>query len=152
MVLSNSGVLKITGERGADRMLNEDTVSISFNPVLSTCLAIEEKGSKHKLEDVLLFVKSHHIFKDLLTWEKMNFLYASAVLSAEGHPSEAAQAVVKEIEDTKEMVELELQKSQLILDMSKGLSVKAPPDYAKNESELNANKKPESLIKTGVRA
>ncbi len=115
MVLTNSGILQITGERKADRMLDEDTVSISFNPVLSSYLSLEAKGGKRSLEDVLLYVKSHFVFRDLLIWEKMNFLYASAVQSAKDHPSEAAQKAVKEIEDTKEMVELQLQKSQLSL-------------------------------------
>ena len=116
MVLTNSGILEITGERGSDRMLNEDTVSISFNSALSSYLALEEKGSKRSLEEVLLHVKSHRIFKDLLIWEKMNFLYTSAIQSAKDHPSEAAQAVVNEIENDKEMVELELQKSQVMRD------------------------------------
>ena len=80
-------------------MLNEDTISISFNPVLSSYLALEEKGSKRNLEDTLLHVKSHRIFKDLLIWEKMNYLYASAVQSAKDHPSEATQVVVNEIEN-----------------------------------------------------
>ena len=130
MVLSNSGVLKITGERGSDHMLKEDTVSISFNPVLSSYLEIVGKGSKLSLQDVLLNVKGYRMFKDILSWEKMNFLYTSAIQSAKGHPSEAAQAVVKEIENTKDLVELELQKSQLLLDTTKGISVKIPPNYA----------------------
>ena len=115
MVLTNSGVIKITGERGADHMLKEDTVSVSFNPVLSSYLEIEGKGSRLSLQDALLHVRSQCIFQDLLAWEKMNFLYASAVQSAKDQPSEAAQEAVKEIENTKDLVELELQKSQVLL-------------------------------------
>ena len=130
MVLTNSGVLKITGKRGSDHMLKEDTVSISFNPVLSSYLEIAGKGRKLSLQDVLLNVKGHRMFKDLLIWEKMNFLYTSAIQSAKGHPSEAAQVVVQGIENDKEMLELELQKSQVLLDTTKGISVRIPPNYA----------------------
>ena len=35
MVLCNSGVLQISGERGEDMLLKEETVSIQFNPILS---------------------------------------------------------------------------------------------------------------------
>jgi len=57
-------------------------------------------------------------------------IYTSALQSAKGHPSEAAQAAVKEIENTRDLVELELQKSQLLLDTTKGISVKIPPNRA----------------------
>ena len=35
MVLCNSGVLQISGERGEDMLLKEETVSIQFNPILA---------------------------------------------------------------------------------------------------------------------
>ena len=133
MVLTNSGVLKITGERGADHMLKEDTVSVCFNPVLSSYLEIRGGDNNLRLQDALLYVRSQRVFKDLLTWEKMDFLYKSANQTAEAHPSEAAQAAVKEIENTKDLVELELQKSQVLLDTTKGNSVKIPPNHAEKQ-------------------
>lgn len=42
----------------------------------------------------------------------MNFIYHSALKSAGGNPNEATQAAIDEITETKEKVELELQKSQ----------------------------------------
>ena len=130
MVLSNSGVVKITGERGSDHMLIEDTVSICFNPVLSSYLEIEGKGRKLSIKDALLHVKNQRIFKDLLAWEKMDFLYKSAVQSVKDHPTDATKAIMTDIENDKDMVELELQKSQLLLDTLKGISVKIPPNRA----------------------
>lgn len=52
----------------------------------------------------------------MLKWEKINFLYQSALKSAGDNPNEATQAAIDEIADTKEKVELELQKSQMLLD------------------------------------
>ena len=36
MVLCNSGILQITGERGEDKLLKDETVSIQFNHILSS--------------------------------------------------------------------------------------------------------------------
>ena len=40
MVLCNSGILQISGERGEDNLLKDNTVSIHLNPVLSSYLEI----------------------------------------------------------------------------------------------------------------
>mgnify|MGYP003497029014 CR=1 FL=1 len=45
----------------------------------------------------------------------MNFLYQSTLESAEENPNEATQVAIDEIAETKEKVELELQRSQLQL-------------------------------------
>ena len=45
----------------------------------------------------------------------MNHLYQSALKSAGDNPNEATQAAIGEIAETKENVELELQRSQLQL-------------------------------------
>jgi len=50
-----------------------------------------------------------------LKWEKMNYLYQSALKSGGDNPNEATQAAIDEIAETKEKVELELQRSQLLL-------------------------------------
>ena len=45
----------------------------------------------------------------------MNYLYQSALKSGGDNPNEATQAAIDEIVETKEKVELELQKSQMTL-------------------------------------
>lgn len=45
----------------------------------------------------------------------MNFIYHSALKSAGENPNEATQTAIDEIAETKEKVELELQRSQLTL-------------------------------------
>ena len=100
-------------------MLKDETVSIQFNPILSSYLEFgySSRGKKHTLflQDALLNIKSYKVFNDLLKWEKMNYLYQSALKSAGDNPNEATQAAIDEIAETKEKVELELQKSQIIL-------------------------------------
>ena len=47
---------------------------------------------------------------------KLRYIYQSVLESAGDNPNEATQAAIDEIAETKEKVELELQKSQLPLD------------------------------------
>ena len=60
-------------------------------------------------------IRSYKVFNDLLKWEKMNYLYQSALKSAGDNPNEATQAAIDEIAETKEKVELELQRSEIRL-------------------------------------
>ena len=67
------------------------------------------------LQDALLKIRSYKVFNDLLKWEKMNYIYQSALKSAGDNPNEATQATIDEIAETKEKVELELQRALLPL-------------------------------------
>ena len=119
MVLCNSGILRITGERGEDKLLKDETVSIQFNHILSSYLEFGyfSRGKEHTLalQDALLNIRSYKVLNDLLKWEKMNFIYQSALKSVGENPNEATQAAIDEIAETKEKVELELQKSQMLI-------------------------------------
>lgn len=74
MVLCNSGILQITDERGEDKLLKDETVSIQFNPILSSYLEIgyNTRGKAHtlSLQDALLNIRSYKVLNDLLKWEK----------------------------------------------------------------------------------
>jgi len=133
MVLCNSDIIQIIGERGSNHLLKDDTVTVQFNPVLASYLELNytTKSKQHalSLQDALINVKSYKVFGDLLKWEKMNFLYKSSLASAGAKPNEATKKVLTEILETKEKVELELQKSQIILDMSNCINVKNNPHY-----------------------
>lgn len=48
----------------------------------------------------------------------MNSIYQNALKSAGDHPNKATQTTVDDIAETKEKVELELQKSEMLLDTS----------------------------------
>ena len=120
IVLFNSGLLQIKGERGVDKLLKYETVSVDINKMLEPYLGIIIKnGRKEKnisLSDMFFDIKSDKIFMDLLKWEKMNFIYQSALQSVGANPSDAELKAIDDICETKEMVELELQKNPIMLD------------------------------------
>ena len=111
--------VRITGERGEDKLLKDETVSIQFNHILSSYLEFGyfSRGKEHTLalQDALLNIRNYKVLNDLLKWEKMNFIYQSALKSVGENPNEATQAAIDEIAETKEKVELELQKSQMLI-------------------------------------
>ena len=74
-------------------------------------------------------IRSYKVFNDLLKCEKMNYIYQNVLESAGDNPNEATQATIDEIAETKEKVELELQRSQVLLDTSDGIKVKINPDH-----------------------
>ena len=98
MVLCNSGILRITGERGEDKLLKDETVSIQFNHILSSYLEFGyfSRGKEHTLalQDALLNIRNYKVLNDLLKWEKMNFIYQSALKSVGENPNEATQAAI----------------------------------------------------------
>ena len=81
------------------------------------------------MQDALLNIKSYKIFNDLLKWEKTNFLYQSALEFAEENTNEATQVAIDETTQMKEKIELELQRSQMLLDASGDIKIKMNPDY-----------------------
>lgn len=131
MVLCNSGLLQISGERGTDQVLKENTVSIQFSPLLAPYIDITSQLSNEEsylsLENALLHIKNHQIFRDLLRWEKINHIYGNAKKLVENNNTPEAQQAFREIAEGKEKIELELQKSQILLDMADDISVKIAP-------------------------
>ena len=137
MALFSSKVLQIEGERNEDGTLEYGKTKIKFNPALNPFIEIlcpicnDEK--KISLEDAILNVKNKQIFEDLFRWEKVNSNYQNMVAKYKDDKSEAIQAALDEILEAKEQIELELQRSNVLLDMSNGISVIVNPDYKTSE-------------------
>lgn len=135
MVLCNSGILQVSGERNKEGLLRKDTLSISFNPLLSDYFEFIPTKTKEKntdtfpLNHLLLQIKNPLVFDNFLAWEKIHFLYHNSIQAAGDNPNEAEQKILQEIAERKEKIELILQKSPEMLDKSDGLAVKILPDY-----------------------
>jgi len=114
MVLCKSNFLEISGERGEDLSLIDYTVNIKFNPLLAHYMELldirKDKQIKLSLKEVMINIKGYRMFSDLLKWEKMNFMYQKSLESYRDNPSEEIQVALNEILETKEKIELELQR------------------------------------------
>ena len=75
MVLCNSNILQITGERGEDNLLKFETVNCPIQPYIGFIPGIEADNTHGNqktlsLKDVLLNIRSHRTFNDLLIWKR----------------------------------------------------------------------------------
>ena len=133
MVLLGADVLQVAGERNENGSLEYGKTKIKFNPILMPFIEIlcpTGNGEKKiSLEKAILNFKDMHLFEDLFRWEKMNRNYKNMVAKYKDDESKDVQAALNELLETKEKIELELQRSNVLLDMSEGIRVRINPDY-----------------------
>lgn len=120
ITLCDTGILQITGTRGTDNMIIPETVQIQFNPNLSpylkTCGLIV---SSQDINDGHSNAMPPDILHNLLAWEKMNFLYKSSLASAKDDLNQSTRILLSSFEEMKSRFELEVQKSQILLNLKK---------------------------------
>lgn len=136
IMLLNSNVLCIDGERNQDNMLKSETVNIHFvkNSIFSKIVKISicnnENGKKlFNSENFSFDITSPFILPDLLKWEKVNYLYRLLLSNKEKYSEAEFNKTVNDIQQTKEKLELELQRSPIMPgNDSGGISVKIGSD------------------------
>ena len=128
MVLHNSNVIIIDGIRDEKDMLKPETVQIKINPLLKWVFESNVNGEDVILNNISFTIKSQKIISDLLIWEKMN----NGLLKYNDKPnlSEPEKSALAEIVESKEAIEIELQRSAVMLDMEDGIKVKILPDFS----------------------
>lgn len=134
MALCNSGILRFCGERDKDGLIISDTASIQFASVLASYFDIEylaeEKQQRLSLTDAILKVKSLGYLEKLLQWEQMRYLYYATAFSIGENPDQKTQEQFDKYTEEKEICEIELQCSSVLLDSPDGRRwVKTPPNY-----------------------
>ncbi|MFT9078001.1 MAG: XRE family transcriptional regulator, partial [Ethanoligenens sp.] len=131
IILCNSHIICIDGERGEDKLLKPETVSIHINPVLAkyTRISINNNQKSLTTNDFAFHLASPLILPSILKWEKMHYLYTSSCKEAGNNPNDATKAAIAKLLAIKESVELELQCSMVLLDTSAGIKVKIPPEF-----------------------
>ena len=132
ILLHNSGIVNICGDRDSSGFLKPDTVSMCFNPILSSYFELISNSSDPSnitaIQESSVRIKSSMLLSDFLEWEKINYLLQTSLIDAGENPDENTLTVLKRMAEIKELLELELQKSQVLLDRSNGISVKILPN------------------------
>ena len=128
MVLHNSKVIIIDGVRDEKNMLKPETVQIKINPLLKWVFDSDVKGEDTPLTDISFTIKNQQMLSDLLKWEKMN----TGLSQYKDKPNltKKEKDVLAEISATKEAIEIELQRSAVMLDKEDGIKVKILPDLS----------------------
>lgn len=125
--LFNAHVISINGERGDQKLLKPETVSISINPVLSNFLKVNigNNQESHDISDLNILVSNKYSLLDaIIKWERMNYTYTTSCEAAGDSPNEATKAALARLKELKRSTEWELQRDLRCLDTSHGISVK----------------------------
>lgn len=115
MALCNLGFFKFSGQRNSDQMLIAETANLQINPNLNSFIELTTNNGTINISDFFIKLKSETFFHDLLRWEQINFLYRQAVADAGNDPNAYTTAVLEDIHYKKELIELEMQRSQILL-------------------------------------
>ena len=128
MILHNSKVIIIDGVRDEKDMLKPETVQIKINPLLKWVFESNVNGKDVTLDNISFTIKSQKMLSDLLIWENMN--NGLLKYSDKSNLSELEKSALAEISERKEAIEIELQRSTVMLDMEDGIKVKILPDFS----------------------
>lgn len=124
--LYKTRIIFIKGKRGEDEALLPETVSFKINPLITQFFNTKSGRKIINAEDILYNLKSEIIFQDILKWEKINYVYEKSAVKYSDTTNEAAVKALEELRDTKEAIEMELQRSNVVLNPDNNISVKVP--------------------------
>lgn len=131
IILCNSQIIFINGKRGKDYLLEPESLSIQINPLLNDFFKICVSDGKDllSLTEASFYLTCPLVLPAFLKWEKINYLYKKAMAEHGENANEQIMATIAHMEATKEQIELELQRSTVMLDMSDDIKMQVPPNY-----------------------
>ncbi len=124
IMLIKTNIVLIEGERGENEIYKEETVAFKINPFLSQFFTLS--GSQQSADGILYHLKNNHILQDILKWEKINFGYEKMCAKYSNSTNEAILQALEKLKNDKEAIEMELQRSNIILHANGSISVKVP--------------------------
>lgn len=125
IVLCESEVLRIVGNRQSDGTLEKESARITFNTKLPTYFSVEHKEGNERenvsIEEIAIKVDNENILDDLLIWERERYLsrfygMKSNNISYQEMAEKQTEALLR-----KENAEMEMQKSKDELTWLNGL-------------------------------
>ena len=128
IMLIKTKIVVVEGERGADDIYKADTVSFKVNPLISQFFNATASEKEFNASDIMYHLKRSNILDDILNWEKINYGYEKCAAKYSDTPDKNTQAALEQLKNDKEAIEMELQRSSILLDTKSGISVKIPPD------------------------
>ena len=129
IMLCKTHIIFIDGKRGEDEALLPNTVSFKINPFITQFFNAKSGKKNINADDILYNLKSENIFQDILKWEKINYVYEKCAVKYSNTTNEADKNAIEELKNTKESIEMELQRSNVVLNSDNEISIKVPPNY-----------------------
>jgi len=118
------------GEREESGMINADTAQFVINPFITNFFDAKSDKSELSANTLLYYLKNENILSDILKWERINHRYEKCAAEICDTSDKELINILEELKEQKEVIELELQHSSIMLNSSDGISVKIPPDFS----------------------
>ena len=115
IMLIKTKIVSINGEREESGMINADTVSFVINPFITNFFAAKSDKTELSANTLLYYLKNENILSDILKWERINHRYEKCAAEICDTSDKELINILEELKEQKEVVELELQHSNVLL-------------------------------------
>ena len=129
IMLIKTNIVLIEGELGEDEVIKPETVSFKINPVIAQFFHATATDKMFNADSILYHLKNESILNDILHWEKINYGYEKCAAKYSDTSDKATQAALEQLKNDKEAIEMELQRSNIVLSSGDGIAIKIIPDY-----------------------
>lgn len=123
IMLIKTNVIWVEGERGQDEAIKSETASFRINPAVSQFFVANMTSKEFNADDIMFHLKNESILKDILRWEKINYGYEKCAAKYSDTPDNATQAALEQLKNDKEAIEMELQRSGILLNYDGSIAV-----------------------------
>ena len=130
IMLIKTKIVSINGEREESGMINADTAEFVINPFITNFFDAKSDKTELSANTLLYYLKNENILSDILKWERINHRYEKCAAEICDTSDKELINILEELKEQKEVIELELQHSSIMLNSSDGISVKIPPDFS----------------------
>lgn len=127
IMLIKTNIVSINGERAENGMINADTANFVINPFIANFFNAKTNTAEFSATNIMYYLKSNNILHDILKWERINYRYEKCAAEINGTSDKELINILEQLKEQKEVVELELQHSDIMLGTGGGISVKIPP-------------------------
>ena len=116
IMLIKTKIVSINGEREESGMINVDTVSFVINPFITNFFDTKSDKAELSANTLLYYLKNENILSDILKWERINHRYEKCAAEICDTSDKELINILEELKEQKEVIELELQHSNVLLD------------------------------------
>ena len=129
IMLIKTKIVSINGEREESGMINADTAQFVINPFITNFFGAKAGKTDLSANTILYYLKNENILSDILKWERINHRYEKCAAEICDTSDKELINILEELKEQKEVIELELQHSSIMLNSNNEISVKIPTDY-----------------------
>ncbi len=126
IMLCKTHIIELKGDREENGALNAKTISFVINPSVSKFFLAENEKEAIDANKILYKLKSEHILKDFINWERINNRYEKCAAESDTYDKDL-QNILEQLKEQKEAIEMELQRSEVLLSSDDGVSVRITP-------------------------